>query len=204
VRQTFVALVLTLAVWGAGCSSQPSDTTRTHSGPPSAVAAAQKQVQVWSATDQADLRTLRAECPGTAISCVLAAPISNKLRVAESHFTQAVVTLERVDPSYPAPTLPATSGGAYFTIQCTCRTVVPNVVGESVATASATLRNLRLKPQTIGSTGEIVRFQHPVPGTKVLAESTIVITTRIPYPATMTAPTSNGPPMTTGNLKPNP
>ncbi len=73
-----------------------------------------------------------------------------------------------------------------------------------MANASATLRGLRLKPQTIGPTDKIVRFQHPVAGTKVLDKSAIVISTRIPYPATMTAPASNGPSMTSGNPKTNP
>jgi len=88
VRGTLVAVVLASAVLGAGCSSQSQ---------PSATQTAKKQVQFWLAADQADLRTLRAECPTSSFSCEFSSPAGKKVLADEGHLARAELALERAE-----------------------------------------------------------------------------------------------------------
>jgi hypothetical protein len=84
VRRTLIALVLALAVLGAGCSSQPS-----------AVAVAQKQVRVWEATVRADAKAETAGClPGA--GCPVGA-LTVKTCLAEQVLFQAEEALYRAE-----------------------------------------------------------------------------------------------------------
>ncbi len=102
-RRNLVALVLALAVVGAGYSFlNPTDTTVSQTP---VAARAQRQVRHWVAEDQADLKAVKAECPGTPLSCVVDARASRKLFIAEKHLARAELHLDRAEGE-PTTTTP--------------------------------------------------------------------------------------------------
>jgi hypothetical protein len=99
VRRSFVGLVLVVMAIGGGCSSQPQTSA--------AVAAAKRQVQIWLAADQADLRAVRAKCPGTnpISSCFVDSAAAKNLLAAEGLLTRAELALDRAE-GHPASSVP--------------------------------------------------------------------------------------------------
>jgi PASTA domain len=181
-RRTLVGLVLALAVLGAGCSSQPS-----------AVAVAQQKVRALEATVRADSKAELTDCrPPTDRAGVVGTVCSAPSRVMfvkifsdESRLIKAELVLDRAEGDPTTTTLPG--GNEQFVLPCTaCRTVVPNVVGESVPAAEGQLEQLDLlvavsaSQQVGGPSGQTfgnkVAQQEPAPGTKVARRSTVTIT----------------------------
>lgn len=102
-RRNLVALVLALAVVGAGCSSVNPTVTTVSQTP--VAATAQRQVRHWLAEDQADLKAVKAECPGTPLSCVIDTRASRKLFIAEKRLARAELHLDRTEGE-PTTTTP--------------------------------------------------------------------------------------------------
>jgi hypothetical protein len=89
----------------------------------------------------------------------------------------AVSSPNKAESHPTTTTLPDDEFGK-FVIQChDCRTVMPNVVGESEAKAASVLRRLGLHPRTMGPTGGTVQSQQPVADTKIPDGSTVLIVT---------------------------